>query len=58
MNIVHVIFNDAGGGAAIATVRHCEAMKRAGHNSVVITVSETAFNTVVYKTHNGTFHLH
>lgn len=53
MNIVHINFNDGGGGAAIAAVRHCEAMKRAGHNSVVITVSKTTFNVDVHKTHRG-----
>lgn len=40
MKIVHISFSDNYGGAAIAAFRHCEAMRRAGHESSMVVLNK------------------
>lgn len=40
MKIVHINTNDSGGGAAIACLRHCEAMRAIGHDSSIVVMDK------------------
>lgn len=53
MKIVHVNQTDSGGGAAIACIRHAEAMTKVGHNVLVITSEKYGHNPIVKKPHWG-----
>lgn len=53
MKIVHINTNDHGGGAAIASLRHCEAMRAAGVDAVVKTLTKGGHKPFVKKIHLG-----
>lgn len=40
MKIVHINTNDSGGGAAIACLRHCEAMRTIGYDSSIVVMDK------------------
>ena len=41
MNILHINSSDKGGGAAIACLRHCEAMRLAGIDAKMLVLNKT-----------------
>ncbi len=53
MKIVHITSYDMGGGAPIATCRHCEAMIQNGLDAKVLTLSKTSHKPYVIKYHLG-----
>ena len=53
MRIVHISHTDTGGGAAIACIRHAEAMKDAGLDVNVLTAKKMGQNPIVTKPHWG-----
>jgi len=53
MKVVHINTNDLGGGAAIAASRHCEAMRMAGIEAKLITLSKGSHYPYVKKIHLG-----
>lgn len=53
MKIVHINASDVGGGAAIASKRHAEAMRQAGIDSCVLVAYSSSHSKVVCKPHWG-----
>lgn len=53
MKIVHINAFDSGGGAAIACVRHCEAMIQAGHEVTILVLAKSSRFSFVKKVHQG-----
>lgn len=53
MKVVHINTNDLGGGAAIAASRHCEAMRAAGIDAVLKTLTKVSHKPFVKKIHLG-----
>ena len=54
MKIVHINTNDSGGGAAIACIRHCEAMRAIGHDSSIVVLKKNTDIDFV-KRYRGSF---
>lgn len=53
MKVVHINTNDLGGGAAIASSRHCEAMIRSGIDAKMVTLTKGSHKPYVKKLHLG-----
>lgn len=53
MKIIHISQTDSQGGAAIACVRHAEAMKASGLDANVIVAKKIGWNSIVSKPHWG-----
>lgn len=53
MRIVHINATDVGGGAAIACVRHCEAMLEAGLDSSMLVVKKSGSKAFVNEYYHG-----
>ena len=53
MKIVHINAFDSGGGAAIACVKHCEAMIQAGHEVTILVLAKSSRFSFVKKVHQG-----
>lgn len=51
--IVHINASDAGGGAAIASIRHAEAMKMIGIDSCLLVAYSSSHKKIVKKPHWG-----
>lgn len=53
MKIIHISQTDSQGGAAIACIRHAEAMGTLDHDVKVLVAKKTGWNTIVSKPHWG-----